>query len=151
RCVFAQLGPLTTVSDGDEPLESLSLIARRTLAFLSAQCSAPARADRSARHYETVMPPSTAMSAPVIADDAGEHSHAIDAATSRGSMSRPTGCCVANDSPLSSPYTRADASRMAVRVEPGLTALAVTPYSARSMATPRISPTTACFAAEYAT
>src|ERR1019366_614712 len=78
-------------------------------------------------NYETVNPPSTAISAPVSADDAGEQSHVIAAAISIGSMSLPSGCCTANASPLSRPYTLADASRMAVRVDPGLTMLAVTP------------------------
>ena len=43
--------------------------------------------------YETVIPPSTAISAPVTADAAGEQSQAMAAATSLGSRSRPIGCC----------------------------------------------------------
>lgn len=39
-----------------------------------------------------VMPPSTGITAPVIAEACGEQSQAMTAATSCGSMRRPSGC-----------------------------------------------------------
>lgn len=51
----------------------------------------------------TVIPPSTAMSAPVIAPEAVEQSHTTEAATSPGSISRPIGCWAANASELVRP------------------------------------------------
>ena len=64
-------------------------------AFFQARPTDPWRSDQP-----TVMPPSTATSAPVIAEAAGEHSHVIADATSIGSISRPMGCCWANSSAL---------------------------------------------------
>lgn len=54
-------------------------------------------------YYEIVMPPSTAMLAPVIAELAGEAIHAIAEAISLGSRSRHIGCCCANTSTSSRP------------------------------------------------
>ena len=72
-------------------------------------------------------PPSTGIVAPVTASVAASASHAIVAATSCGRIKRAIGCWDENASADSRPYSRALSSRIGVAVEPGLTALAVTP------------------------
>ena len=93
------------------------------------------------------MPPSTASTVPVTPDAPGEHSQAMASATSAGCNRRPRVWCPANSSGEARPYTAAEAARMSVSTEPGDTALAVTPESARSAAIDRTNPTTACLAA----
>jgi hypothetical protein len=77
--------------------------------------------------------------APVIPLLAGLARNASTAAISAGSSSRPAGCWLANACAPGSRYSRALSSRIGVAVEPGLTAFAVTPLSASSAASARIS------------
>ena len=74
--------------------------------------------------------------------------NARTAATSAGDTSRPSGCWAAKAPAAGSPYRRALSSSMAVSVEPGLTAFAVTPVPPSSAASARTNPATPAFAAQ---
>ena len=67
-----------------------------------------------------------------------------------GRAAAHAGCCAANDAAAGRPYSRALSARIGVSVEPGLTALAVTPVAPSSAASARISPATPALAAQYA-
>ena len=70
------------------------------------------------------------------------------AATSAGDTSRPSGCWAAKAPAVGRPESRALSSRIGVSVEPGLTALAVTPVPPSSAASARTNPATPAFAAQ---
>src|SRR5215472_6957677 len=93
-------------------------------------------------------PPSTGTTAPVIALAPGPAKNATTSAISAGSIRRRSGCWLANALALARPYRRAVWSSMGVLVEPGLTALAVTPVPPSSAPSALISPATPAFAAQ---
>src|SRR6478609_5232459 len=92
-------------------------------------------------------PPSACTTPPLSTAPSTEQQKAIVAATSSGSSNLRSSWLLLKMTGSLTPYRSAVASSIAVLVEPGETATAVTPVATRSAARPFTRPTTACFAA----
>ena len=93
-----------------------------------------------------VMPPSTVTTAPLTKEARGSTRVAIMKATSSGRPKRPSGILRRASS---SRFAAGMDSVMAVRVAPGQTQLAVIPKRARSTASDRVNPKSACLETVY--
>src|SRR6266478_5835584 len=89
-----------------------------------------------------MLPPSTTTPCPVMYEASGEARKQTAAATSSGVPARPSGVCRA--------AIFSDSVEDAVAIQPGAMPLMVIPSPAVSMATARIMPSIAAFAAPYA-
>src|SRR5215203_4714369 len=89
----------------------------------------------------TLDPPSTTRHCPVRYDAPGVARNATTAATSSGVPERPTG--------VRRPCSASSEDWDPVAIQPGATALQVTPRPATSTATARVSPTIPALAAAY--
>ena len=100
-------------------------------------------------------PPATTIACPFIDPDPGDASHSTASATSSGLTSRPCGLDFASSAraassvrPVLATILPTALSIKGVSVNPGQTALTVTPVRASSSASARVSPTTPCLAAQ---
>ena len=85
-------------------------------------------------------PPVTPIVSPVTNDESSDASHDATPATSAGAAPRPKGVRALKAATLSAGYTRTKAS---CSTRPGAIALARMPYSANSIASPRVNAMTA--------